>query len=262
MRWATVIEKVLKIRKAPTNSEMPANASRNVFRNPRLSWMSLDSLSACSWPVRTSTVGPSVRAQLGLELLGRHAGLGGDLDLVEAVALAEHPLGLGQHEVEHRRAAERAQAGDLRRPDERVALARRGGDGADLVADLPPLLVGRRGVDRRLVGVLRPAARLEREALEARHVGDRGRGSSGPRRCRCACRPCRGSCRRRRSSPRRSPRPAAGAPCPAPVRGPVGAVPPLLVVSIVLCGVMATSVPRLETVKIVSKALLIESVKT
>ena len=39
-------------------------------------------------------------------------------------------------------------------------------------------------------------------------------------------------------------------------------MPPLLVVSIVLCGVMAASVPRLETVKIVSKALLIESVKT
>ena len=44
--------------------------------------------------------------------------------------------------------------------------------------------------------------------------------------------------------------------------GTVGAVPPLLVVSIVLCGVIAASVPRLETVKIVSKALLIESVKT
>ena len=48
MRWATVIEKVLKIRKAPTNSAMKANASRKVFRNPRLSRMSLDSLSACS----------------------------------------------------------------------------------------------------------------------------------------------------------------------------------------------------------------------
>jgi hypothetical protein len=42
----------------------------------------------------------------------------------------------------------------------------------------------------------------------------------------------------------------------------VGGVPPLFVVSIVLCGVMAASVPRLETVKIVSNALLIESVKT
>ena len=44
MRWATVIEKVLKIRKAPTNSAMKANASSAVFRKPRLSRMSLDCL--------------------------------------------------------------------------------------------------------------------------------------------------------------------------------------------------------------------------
>ena len=61
MRWATVIEKVLKMRKAPTNSAMKANASRKVFRKPRLSRMSLDSLAACSWPVRTSTPAPRVR---------------------------------------------------------------------------------------------------------------------------------------------------------------------------------------------------------
>ena len=75
MRWATVIEKVLKIRKAPTNSAMKANASRKVFRNPRLSRMSLDSLSACSWPVRTSTVGPSVRASWVLSCWGDTPGL-------------------------------------------------------------------------------------------------------------------------------------------------------------------------------------------
>jgi hypothetical protein len=44
--------------------------------------------------------------------------------------------------------------------------------------------------------------------------------------------------------------------------GTVGCVPPLSEVSIVLCGVMAASVPLLDTVKMVSNALLIESVKT
>ena len=37
MRWVTVIEKVLKMMNAPTNSEMPANASSSVVRKLRLS---------------------------------------------------------------------------------------------------------------------------------------------------------------------------------------------------------------------------------
>ena len=41
VRWATVIEKVLKMMNAPTNSEMPAKASSAVVRKPRLSRMSL-----------------------------------------------------------------------------------------------------------------------------------------------------------------------------------------------------------------------------
>ena len=42
VRCATVIENVLKMMNAPTNSEMPANASSAVRRKPRLSRMSLD----------------------------------------------------------------------------------------------------------------------------------------------------------------------------------------------------------------------------
>ena len=48
-----MIENVLKMMNAPTNSEMPANASSAVRRNPSSSRMSLDCCSACSEPVRT-----------------------------------------------------------------------------------------------------------------------------------------------------------------------------------------------------------------
>ena len=55
VRWATVIENVLKIRNAPTNSEIPANASSAIFRKPRLLRMSEDCLAASCSPVRTCT---------------------------------------------------------------------------------------------------------------------------------------------------------------------------------------------------------------
>ena len=53
-RWATVIENVLKIRKAPTKTAIPANTSSAVLRKPNPSWMSLASSVAVSAPVRTS----------------------------------------------------------------------------------------------------------------------------------------------------------------------------------------------------------------
>ena len=55
MRWAIVIEKVLKIRNAPTNSAIPAKASSPMRRKLRLSRISRDWRSASSEPVRTST---------------------------------------------------------------------------------------------------------------------------------------------------------------------------------------------------------------
>ena len=60
IRCVTVIEKVLKMMNAPTNSEMPANARSRVVRKLRLFLMSLDCLRASSWPVRTLTVRGSV----------------------------------------------------------------------------------------------------------------------------------------------------------------------------------------------------------
>jgi hypothetical protein len=50
--------------------------------------------------------------------------------------------------------------------------------------------------------------------------------------------------------------------CSSTLAGTVGSVPPLLDWSIVWCGVIAASVPLLDVVKILSNALLIESVKT
>ena len=57
MRWATVIEKVLKIRKAPTKTEMPAKISSAVVRKPKPSLMSADCWAASSAPVFDSTFG-------------------------------------------------------------------------------------------------------------------------------------------------------------------------------------------------------------
>ncbi len=55
VRWATVIENVLKIWKAPTNSDTPANTSSAIRRNFRLSAMSsVWRCAACS-PVSTCT---------------------------------------------------------------------------------------------------------------------------------------------------------------------------------------------------------------
>ena len=54
VRWATVIENVLKIRKAPTKTEIPAKISSAVVRNPNPSLMSADCCAASSAPVLAS----------------------------------------------------------------------------------------------------------------------------------------------------------------------------------------------------------------
>ena len=73
VRCATVIEKVLKMMNAPTNSAMPANASSSVLRKLRLLWMSSD------WSFASSRAGLDVdgrgssAAQLRVTLLGARA---------------------------------------------------------------------------------------------------------------------------------------------------------------------------------------------
>ena len=65
-------------------------------RKPRLLSSSEVSWLACSVPVRTSTVRGSDGAQPVAQIVGRHAWLAGDVDLVEGAPLADDALGLGQ----------------------------------------------------------------------------------------------------------------------------------------------------------------------
>ena len=69
-RCATVTANVLKIRKPPTNTAMPANTSSAMVRKPSESVMSAEALSACSSPVRTSALPPSARVTAALSCSG------------------------------------------------------------------------------------------------------------------------------------------------------------------------------------------------
>ena len=70
VRWATVTEKVLKIRKPPTSSATAANTSSAVRMKPSASERSRACFSACSLPVRTAYSGPSSRAIAALSCSG------------------------------------------------------------------------------------------------------------------------------------------------------------------------------------------------
>ena len=69
-RWATVIESVLRITNAPTNSAMPAKPSRKYVMNFRLSLTSLESAAAWASPVLTS----AVLGSSGLIAVGQRSG--------------------------------------------------------------------------------------------------------------------------------------------------------------------------------------------
>ena len=161
MRWATVIENVLTIRNAPTNSEMPANTSRNVRRKPSWSWMSLASDAACSWPVRTVY---GVRRQRGADVRGQLLGVvpacAADLDRVELAAEVEQSLRDRRRHDRDRRAAERGLVAELRDADEPERLLRPLAGQPHRVAELEAGLVDVRLVERDL------ARRPRRVALD------------------------------------------------------------------------------------------------
>ena len=112
-RWAIVIESVLAITKIPTKSAMPPNASRNFCRKlvnvARVLRLLRGLLRAASHLRR----GRQDRPDLGDELRGRDALLGGDVDRVELADLAEELLRGRQIEDRHRRAADRRDVAEL-----------------------------------------------------------------------------------------------------------------------------------------------------
>ncbi len=74
VRWATVIEKVLKIRKEATNSATPAKIRSAVFRKPMNEATSSFCDSAFSSPVCASTVFGSVRERFAASCCGLVSG--------------------------------------------------------------------------------------------------------------------------------------------------------------------------------------------
>ena len=169
VRWATVIEKVLKIRNAATNRATPAKISSAVFRKPMNSPMS----SRWDWtfwaPVSTSRSSGSAAFRFAARCSGVTPGVGGDRDLVELALLAGQPLRLGQGEHRDRRAAERVDVAERRDPASVYSrVAALAGD-LDLVADLESLVVGGRLVDHDLVVAGR------RAALDVGRAGRSGR---------------------------------------------------------------------------------------
>ena len=158
IRWATVIENVLKIRKLPTSSATPPNTSSTMRKNERSSLMSsrlaLGRLRAGldGQPGRQHPVDPA------RQLARRHAVGRLDRDAVELALLVGQALRLRQRELRGAGAA-RGRGAEPLEPDDLVSLhARLAGD-AQRVADLEVLAVGGGLVDRGLVGGSRAGGR-------------------------------------------------------------------------------------------------------
>ena len=192
VRWATVIEKVLLMMKAPTKTATKANTSMITVNG-------LMSFATAAWsssmrvaPVMTSTSSSTAACTAAASAAWRHAGIGGDGDRVGLAGIGEQLGGGGvgeQHRGRTRRrvlAGEGGDAGDRELP--RLALREHGRHVAQLVAGLVgaglvdhDLVVGRRRVPagelvRVEVGDVDPVA-AERRVLA--------------RRRRRACRPAR-----------------------------------------------------------------------
>ena len=173
VRWATVIENVLKIRNAPTNTEMPAKTSRKVVRKLKPSLMSAD----CSRGVLGAGLRLRVLRQDGVdpggELIRGDALRRLDLDLVELALLAGDRLGLREREEREARATERHAGAEPADSRERVGAGSLRAADRDLLADLVALLLGGDRVDpdlgagsrRRALDPRERVERLRRDAL-------------------------------------------------------------------------------------------------
>ena len=195
-RWATVIENVLKIRKAPTSTAMNANASRPVVRNVRPSRMSSPALSASCAAVRTCAVGGRIEATLRWSSLSETPGLPATNAKSTLSRLSNSACAVVRSKTTTVAPPSPADWPSVASPDELERLLRAAGGDGHGVADLVALLVGRRDVDGDLV---RPARRapLARSRSGRTASACRWRRSSARRRWRRPCRPCRRRRRRR-----------------------------------------------------------------
>src|SRR6266704_4570264 len=184
VRCATMIEKVLKIRKAPTNSATPANASSAVEKKPRPSWISLAERCAWSAPVMLSYLPGTAPATRSRSCSGVTPGLGDHVDLVELALAAQDLLGGLQVEDGQGRAGQVVRLAEAHDPGHRVGPRRALRQDLDLVADLEALLGSGSPVDGDLVRAGRYPARPHREVavqlgrLRGGHA-QRGRAAGG-----------------------------------------------------------------------------------
>ena len=108
-RWATMIEKVLKMMNEPTSSAMTPKTSRKVLKNPSASLTSFWLSRVICSPVSTSTFFWPVSDLLdvGDDLLLRDTRVRLDEDLVDLARFPEHPA-RGRAREQHRGRAEQA----------------------------------------------------------------------------------------------------------------------------------------------------------
>ena len=158
-RWATVIESVLRITNAPTNSAMPPKPSRKYVMNFRLSLVSLESAAACASPVLTSAVVGQQRLDL---LRASAAGETPSLALTEMLSycalLARTAPGRsgGRRWPARRRRASRPTR-SVATPVTLYGLAGPLPAALDRVADREVVLARRAGVEDDLAVAVRPA---------------------------------------------------------------------------------------------------------
>ena len=158
VRWATVMEKVLKIMNAPTSRAVMANTRSRVVNWP-IAFRVLDrsSLAAC-WPVTASRPAGSTARRLRTSWVCETPGRAANAMVAELTGRREQPLrdrGGEQHHGRADRAVGGTETGNARHLD---PLRRAGGQHGGGVPDRKVTVPRALGVDRDLPGGLRGVA--------------------------------------------------------------------------------------------------------
>ena len=172
VRWATMIENVLKIMNTPTNSAIAANTEQEVVEVLQTFLIVALVSFGSSLPVCTTVYAGRAGLDVVAQLVAGDTAVGLDVDDGELAGLAEHHLLRGRrvNSTSSRRPSSRA-AGVLHDPDDLVVCAARAGAmHVDRVADVEPGVLASAAVDDDLV--VGGGARALRSARRAR-----------PRRC-------------------------------------------------------------------------------